>query len=175
MKPDQSRFLVTWAQPAGHTVSIPSGHVVIAVATGLQMKVAFRSTDQSPLSVDLALDGASLSRSGACDVRSRFVVIPLDGRALLIGVAEQSDEPTFLMPTAATATWAGTDGLPATQEGSVIARSSAGDELTIRFESPGPLRDACVIRISLDGRDGAGLSIVRVTPEALRLEVRSGT
>lgn len=154
--------------------------VMIRVADGLTLSLAFTAPGPAHIVAQLRLHGESVSRDGRSRVSSRFVIIPLDASSVLAGIAQASSTPADLMPTAAAPVWTNAEGAPMpSDQGSLIARTEGGTSLMLSLASgPGALDDACILQIvtvQRGGRSGdaarPALSIPVIAADAVQFAV----
>ena len=158
-----------WESPDGREAPLRGNVAHVDVADGLRLVIRVGMEASTRLAMELALEGESAGRDPSCTVRSRFVVIPLDASSLLVGIAEASATPAFLIPTAARPFWAVPDGGQRMGEGRFVGRSAAGERLALRLTPAPELEGACVLEVTSSSRQAAGLSIATLGPEALRI------
>jgi hypothetical protein len=149
------------------------------VSEGVSIQVGPGVQDDGRPMVGLDLHTAVVGRDGAGDLGKRFIVIPLHESALLVAVAEPSEEPANLCPVVSAPVWVAPGGgsMP-TSVGSLMMLGVNRAQLRMAL-TPGPSghRNICVIEITCtthgehgsDVRDPSALLLHHVSPGRIRV------
>ena len=168
---------VAWLTADGQQRLDCRGSVQVEVAAGLLLDLGFAPQDPEQLSVRLTLSGERSVCGLPGKTNARYVIIPLNDAALLLGVAEPSAEPAALMPVPSTPVLLRPGGIRLDTRGGVLSvRGSQNLGVDIDFVPFVGDMNACVLRIrAVPGsggeddhkRDAPGLSILRIREDAV--------
>src|SRR5690349_8165398 len=147
-RPDLTLF---WCAPDGKEMAIGRGLVQLKVAEGVLIHVEPNVQAHVGLTVSLTLRTADPVRELSGNAGKRFVLIPVQEFAALVGVAEPGELPAYLCPVPSTPAWIAPDGssIP-TADVSLTVRASDGMRLVLRLLSGAEVdnKSICVLQVT---------------------------